>query len=141
MGADYKNLAIKTITGTWWYTKNIAVNSLRRVLILGRHTLGAMQQRRVNKAMRQLGLQFFQALERGETNPLVVSEVSAAVTRAKDLKEGQDKNAQAIAAIRDRIRAAWRTELPPVPAPAAPETPEEPGKPVAAEDSGDTATP
>ena len=99
------------------------------MLILGRQTLGAMQQRRVNKAMRQLGSQFFQALERGETNPLVVSEVSTAVTRAKDLKEGQDKNAQAIAAIRDRMRATWRTELPPVPAPADPKSPQPPMTP------------
>jgi hypothetical protein len=67
----------------------------------------------------------------------VVSEVSAAVTRTKDLKEGQDKNAQAIAAIRDRIKAAWIKELPPAapdaaPAPAEPgETPAKPEEPAA----------
>ena len=39
--------------------------------------------------MRRLGEQFFQALERGETNPLVVSEVSDAVNQAKECKGDQ----------------------------------------------------
>ena len=48
-----------------------------------RYTLACWQKQKVNKAMRRLGEQFFQALERGETNPLVVSEVSDAVKRRK----------------------------------------------------------
>ncbi len=71
--------------------------------------------------MRRLGEQFFQALEQGETNPLVVSAVSDAVNRAKDLKEVKDKNYQAVAATREKIRAAWAKEPPPPP--PAPETP------------------
>jgi hypothetical protein len=72
--------------------------------------------------MRRLGEEFFQALEQGETNPLVVGVVSDAIKKAKDLKEVKDKNYQAIAATRDKIRAAWAKEPPPVPAPA-PEPP------------------
>ena len=126
MGADYQGLAIKGLKATWWYTRNLAINSLRRGLILARYTLACWQKQKVNKAMRHLGVQFFQALERGETNPLVVSEVSDAVRKAKDLKESKDKNYQAIAAIRDRMRAAWAKEPPLAPAPASvPETAEE----------------
>jgi len=87
--------------------------------------------------MRRLGDQFFQALERGETNPLVVSEVSDAVKKAKDVKEVKDKNYQAIAAIRERMRGAWAKEPLPAPAPEPPpaaaeqteaaEKPKEPG--------------
>ena len=88
---------------------------LRRGLILGRYTLACWQKQKVNKAMRRLGEQFFQALEQGETNPLVVSAVSDAVNRAKDLKAVKDKNYQAVAATREKIRAAWVKEPPPVP--------------------------
>jgi hypothetical protein len=123
MSADYQGLATKGLTGlkgTCWYAKTLALNTMRRVLILGRYTLACWQKQKVNKAMRRLGDQFFQALERGETNPLVVSEVSDAVKKAKDVKEVKDKNYQAIAAIRDRMRGAWAQEPPPAPAPETP---------------------
>jgi hypothetical protein len=123
MGTDYQGLALKGLKNTGWYAKTLVLNTLRRGLILGRYTLACWQQQRLNRAMRHLGAQFFQALEQGETNPLVVSEVSDAVRKAKDLKEAKDKNYQAVAAIREKMRAAWRRE--PL-APPAPETPPEP---------------
>jgi hypothetical protein len=117
MSADYQGLATKGLKGACWYARVLALNTLRRGLILGRYTLACWQKQRVNKAMRRLGEQFFRALEQGETNPLVVSAVSDAVNKAKDLKEVKDRNYQAIAAIREKIRAAWVQELPPAPAP------------------------
>jgi hypothetical protein len=134
MSADYQGLAVKGLKGACWYTKTIALNMLRRGLILGRYTLACWQKQQVNKAMRRLGEQFFQALEQGETNPLVVSAVSDAVNKAKDLKEAKDKNYQAVAAIREKIRAAWVKESPPAPTtatppPPAPEPPPAPAEP------------
>jgi hypothetical protein len=124
MSADYQGLATKGLKGlksACWYARTLALNTLRRGLILGRYTLACWQKQKVNKAMRRLGEQFFQALEQGETNPLVVSAVSDAVKKAKDLKEVKDKNYQAVAAIREKIRAAWAQEPPPMPpAPATP---------------------
>ena len=120
MTADYQGLAIKGFKGAGWYAWTLALNTLRRGLILGRYTLACWQKQKVNKAMRRVGEQFFQALEQGETNPLVVSEVSDAVKKAKDLKEVKDKNYQAVAAIREKIRAAWANEPPPAPAPETP---------------------
>jgi hypothetical protein len=99
---------------------------MRRGIILARYTLACWQKQKVNRAMRHLGEQFFQALEQGETNPLVVSGVSDAVQKAKDLKEVKDKNYQAIAAIREKIRAAWAKEPPPPPAPEPPPVAAEP---------------
>ena len=116
MGADFKGLALKGLKGTWWYARILTLNILRRGLILGRYTLACWQQQRINRAMRQLGSQFFRALERGETNPLVAGEVSDAVQKAKDLKEIKDKNYQAIGAIREKIRTAWAKEPSPPPA-------------------------
>jgi hypothetical protein len=135
MSADYKNLACKGFKGACWYAKTLSLNMMRRGLIMGRYTLACWQKQKVNQAMRRLGEQFFQALEQGETNPLVVSAVSDAVNRAKDLKAVKDKNYQAVAAIREKIRAAWAPETPPPPAPETPpaaepaeaaEKPEEP---------------
>jgi hypothetical protein len=120
MSADYKSLAAKGLKDAWWYTRTLALNSMRRGLILGRYTLACRQKQKVNQAMRRLGEQFFRALEQGETNPLVVSEVSDAVKKAKDLKEIKDKNYQAMAATREKIRAAWAREPLPPPAPEAP---------------------
>jgi len=128
MRADYQGLATKGLKGlkiACWYAWTLALNTLRRGLILGRYTLACWQKQKVNKAMRRLVDQFFQALERGETNPLVVSEVSDAVKKAKDVKEVKDKNYQAIAAIRDRMRGAWAKEPPLAPAPEPPAAAEE----------------
>jgi hypothetical protein len=130
MRTDYASLVLKGLKSAWWYTKILSLNLMRRGLILGRYTLACSQKQKVNRAMRQLGEQFFQALERGETNPLVVSEVSDAVKKAKDVKEVKDKNYQAVAAIRAKIRAAWAQE----PQPPAPEPP-----PAAAEPAGEPA--
>jgi hypothetical protein len=136
MSADYKDLAVKGLKGACWYTKTLSLNMLRRGLILGRYTLACWQKQKVNKAMRRLGEQFFQALEQGETNPLVVSAVSDAVNRAKDLKAVKDKNYQAVAATREKIRAAWVKEPPPAPAvetpPPAPTEPTEAAEPTQA---------
>ena len=115
MSADYQGLAFKGLKGAGWYARTLALNTLRRGLILGRYTLACWQKQKVNKAMRRLGEQFFQALAQGETNPLVVSAVSDAVKKAKDLRAVRDKNYQAVAAIREKIRAAWAQEPPPAP--------------------------
>jgi hypothetical protein len=123
MSADYQGMATKGLRGlkaVAWYAKTLSLNMLRRGLIVGRYTLACWQKQKVNKAMRRVGEEFFQALEQGETNPLVVSSVSDAVNRAKDLKAVKDKNYQGIAAIREKMRAAWVKE--PLPPPAV-ETP------------------
>ena len=134
MRADYQGLATKGLKGlkvAGCFAGTLALNTLRRGLILGRYTLACWQKQKVNKAMRRLGEQFFRALEQGETNPLVVSAVSDAVKKAKDLKEVKDKNYQAVAAIREKIQAAWAKEPPPVPAPTS-ETPPPPAEPTEA---------
>jgi hypothetical protein len=134
MSADYNKMAtsgLKGLKAVGWYAKTLGLNMLRRGLILGRYTLACWQKQKVNKAMRRVGEEFFRTLEQGETNPLVVSAVSDAVNRAKDVKAARDKNYQAVAAIREKIRAAWVKEPPPVPAPA-PEPPPAPAEPAEA---------
>lgn len=129
MSVDYQGLAAKGLKGLKWagcFVMTLALNMLRRGLILGRYTLACWQKQKINKAMRRLGVEFFQALERGETNPLVVREVSDAVNKVKDEKQAKDKNYQAVAALREKIQAAWAKEAPPVPAVKTPPPPAEP---------------
>ena len=92
----------------WTFTVNLA----RRTQILGRYAMACGQQQKIKKAERLLGAKTFQALERGEANPLVAPEVSEAVQKAKEAKEVKEKNYQAIAAIREKIRSSCVTPSP-----------------------------
>ncbi len=103
-------------SGCWCNLWTFTANTARRAQILGRYTLACWQQQKIRKATRLLGEKTFQALERGEANPLVAPEVSEAVQKAKDLKDLKDKNYRVIAAIREQIRCS-----------CAIATPEEPG--------------
>ncbi|MGD0827543.1 MAG: hypothetical protein ABSA09_05595 [Desulfobaccales bacterium] len=106
------NPARATSTGCWCNLCTFTANTARRARILGRYTLACWQQQKIRKATRLLGEKTFQALERGEANPLMAPEVSEAVQKAKDLKELKEKNYQAIAAIREEIRSSCVTATP-----------------------------
>lgn len=106
MNGDLKEKAATGLKKTWCSAWTFALNTGRRIKILGRKGLGYWQQRKINKAMAALGVKTFQALERGEGNPLVAPEVNAAVQKAKDLKYVKEKNELAIQAIRERIQAS-----------------------------------
>jgi hypothetical protein len=101
--------AAKTVFCSTW---TFAVNSARRLKILGRYTLACWQQQKLNRAMHQLGAQTFQALEEGEANPLMAPAVNDAVQKAKELKERKEQNYQAIHAIRERIRTSCTIPTP-----------------------------
>jgi hypothetical protein len=126
MNGDLKAKAATGLKKTWCSTWTFTVNTGRRLKILGRKVLGFWQQRKINKAMAVLGVKTFQALEQGEGNPLVAPEVNAAVQKAKELKEVQEKNCLAIQAIRERVRSSCVIPTPDEPG-GIEETPEVPG--------------
>jgi outer membrane biosynthesis protein TonB len=123
MSAELKEKAVgglkTTCRGTWTLTANTA----RRLKILGRYGLAYWQQRKIDQALKKLGVQTFGALEQGEGNPMTAPEVNEAVQRAKKLKEIKEKHYQAIEAIRGRIRTSRVKEPPPPPTPPPPEAP------------------
>ncbi|MGB8872703.1 MAG: hypothetical protein WCB64_13160 [Desulfobaccales bacterium] len=124
MSAESNNNPTKTrCRGCWCKLSAFTANTARRAQILGRYTLACWQQQKIRKATRLLGEKTFQALERGEVNPLVAPEVSEAVQKAKDLKELKEKNYLAIAAIREKIHSSCATATPEKPAEKPPETP------------------
>jgi hypothetical protein len=116
MNGDLKEKAATGFKKTWCTTWTFAVNTARRAQILSRKGLSFWQQKKIDKALTKLGAQTFQALEQGESNPLVAPAVNAAVQKAKELKYEKEKNCLAIQAIRERIQSSC--VIP---------TPEEPG--------------
>src|SRR5512144_2015217 len=101
MNGELKEKAASGLKKTWCTTWTFAVNTARRVKILGRYGLACWQQYKIKRALTKLGAKTFQALEQGESNPLTAPEVNAAVQKAKELKEIKEKNYQAIAAIKE----------------------------------------
>ncbi len=118
MNDEIKDKAAPGLKATGCRFWTFTLNTGRRVRILGRYTLACWQQQKIRKANRLLGEKTIQALERGETNPLVAPEVNEAVQKAKELLEVKEKNYQAIAAIREKIRSSCVAAAPPEPEPA-----------------------
>ncbi len=100
----------------WCTMWNFTVNTARRAQILGKYGQACWQQSKIKCAERTLGEKSFQALERGEANPMTDPEVNDAVQKVKEAKEAKEETYQAIAAIRERISSSC--VIP---------TPEEPG--------------
>jgi len=103
MSPDFKDMAASGAKKTWCTLWNFTVNTARRAQILGRYALACGQQQKIKQAERKLGVKTFQALERGEANPLTAPEVNEAVQKVKEAKERKEKTYQAIAAIREKI--------------------------------------
>ncbi|MHB9075150.1 MAG: hypothetical protein ACYC6G_16685 [Desulfobaccales bacterium] len=106
MNGDLKDKAATGLKKTWCSSWTFTVNTGRRIKILGRKGLGHWQQRKIDKAMAKLGAQTFQALEQGETNPLMAPEVNTSVQKVKELKEVKEKNCLAIQTIREKIQGS-----------------------------------
>ncbi|MEW6657137.1 MAG: hypothetical protein AB1424_00615 [Thermodesulfobacteriota bacterium] len=121
MNSDLTKKAAGSLRTVWGCTKICALNTMRRVLILGRYILICAQQQRLRRAQRRLGGAVLQALEQGEVNPMLAEGVKDALEKAKAIKAGKDKHYQAIAAIRERIRSAGACESPPKNAEPPPE--------------------
>jgi hypothetical protein len=126
MNGDLKEKAATGLKKTWCTTWTFTLNTGRRLKILGRKGLGYWQQRKINKAMARLGDKTFQALEQGESNPLMAPNVNTAVQKAKDLKYEKEKNNLAIQAIRERIHSSCVIPTPDEPG-GIEENPEVPG--------------
>ena len=113
---DIQDKAASGAKKAWCNLWTFTVNTARRAQILGKYGLACWQQPKIKEAERILGEKTFQALERGEANPLAAPEVNEAVQKVKEAKELKEKNYQAIAAIREKIGSSC--VIP---------TPEEPG--------------
>ena len=103
----------------WLYI--FTLNLWRRLCILGRYTIICFHQQRLRRAWRLLGRQIHQTAAAGEVNPMLTEEVQGRLARAEVIKDVKDRHYQAIAALRQKIRASRSGEaLPPEDAGEAP---------------------
>lgn len=114
------------IAATLRFFKTFTTNMMRRLLILGRYVLICWQQQRLRRAWRKLGQRLHASLEDGEVNPMLTEPVKDAVQKARKLKAGKDRQYQAIADMRERMRGV-RVAKPAAP-PQEPAGPQEPRK-------------
>ena len=112
------------------YAMILSANCWRRVAILGRQILIFWQNRKLARTLRVLGTQIFAAREDGEVNPLLTETVKDTLKKAEELKVVKDKHSLAVAALREKSRAAWGRKPGPSPETAT-----------ASEEPGDRATP
>ena len=112
MNADAKDKAAGAVKTAWGYTRVLALNTLRRIVILGRYTLICWHQQRLRRAQRRLGGAVLQSLAQGEVNPMLTEGVKDALEKAKAVKGGKEKHYQAIDALREKIRTVRACEAP-----------------------------
>jgi hypothetical protein len=97
----------QTFSSILRFLKIFTLNLWRRLLMLGHYTVICFHQQRLRRAWRILGQRVHQALESGEANPLLAGEVKDSLTKAQALQTAKDRRYQAIAALREKIRASW----------------------------------
>lgn len=112
------------------YLLNFAINAMRRLLILGRYFLICWQQQRLRRAWRRLGQRVHESVEAGEVNPMLTEPVKDAVQKARHLKASKDRQYEAVAGIREKIRGgrAAKPAAPPEEPPGPQEPPQEQGR-------------
>ena len=124
----------QTFSSILRFLKIFTLNLWRRLLMLGHYTVICFHQQRLRCAWRVLGRRVHQALDSGEVNPMLAEEVKDSLAKAQALKAAKDRHYQAIAALREKIRASRAEEpTPPPEAEAEPAPAQEPEPPPAQE--------
>lgn len=119
MASDLANQGGRVLSTVLHFLKIFTLNSWRRLLILSRYTVICFHQQRLRRAWRVLGKQIHLAVAGGEVNPMLTEEVKDDLARAQAIQTLKDGHYQAIAALREKIRASRVGEAPP-PAEEAP---------------------
>jgi len=115
MASEPDNQVSQFLSNVLRFLKIVTLNSWRRLCILGRYTTICLHQQCLRRAWRTLGKQICQAVAGGEVNPMLLDEVQDSLTRAQVIQETKDQHYQAIAALREKIRASWTTGQTPPP--------------------------
>lgn len=99
------------------FLKIFIVNTWRRLLMLCHYSLICFHQLRLRRAWRILGKRVYYSLEKGEVNPMLAGDVKDSLQKVQAIEGAKEKRYQAIAALREKIRAARAPEAPPPPEP------------------------
>jgi hypothetical protein len=104
MSARYAEKGGSLVSAVFRFVITFAVNTVRRLVILGRYTVICWHQQRLRKAWRRLGQRVHASLAEGEVNPMLTEPVKDAVEKARKLKALKDRQYEAIRALRQKIR-------------------------------------
>lgn len=85
--------------------KNFLVNSWRRLLMLSHYGIIGFYHLRLRRAWRKLGKRVHLSVEGGEVNPLLAGVVKDSLAKAQALQGQKSRHFQAVAALREKIRA------------------------------------
>jgi hypothetical protein len=124
MASETVNKGGQMLSSVLHCLKIFTINSYRRLIIVGHYAMICVHQQRLRRAWRVLGKHIHQAVEAGEDNPMLGESVQDKLNRAEIVKGTKERHYQAIAALREKIRAC--REESPAAAEAAPETPQQP---------------
>jgi hypothetical protein len=97
------------------FVRIFILNTWRRLLMVGHYTFICLHQQRLRRAWRVLGKQIHKTVEEGEVNPMLTDPVQEKLARAQVVKGTKERHYQAIAALREKIRASRAKETPPPP--------------------------
>jgi len=127
MASDKAGKGGQTLSSVLRFLQIFILNSWRRLLMLWHYTIICFHQQRLRRAWRRLGRRVHLALDSGEVNPMLAGEVKDSLSKSQAIKTAKDRHYQAIASLREKIRASRTEEAPPTaeaePAPAEPESP------------------
>lgn len=115
MASDQAGKGGQTLSSVLHFLKIFLLNSWRRLLMLWHYTIICFHQQRLRRAWRRLGQRVHLALDSGEINPMLAGEVKDSLSKAQAIKTAKDRHYQAIAALREKIRASRAEEAPPTP--------------------------
>ncbi len=85
--------------------KIFLVNSWRRLLMLSRCAIIGVYHLRLRRAWRKLGKRVHLSVAGGEVNPMLAGEVKDSLAKAQALQGQKSRHFQAVAALREKIRA------------------------------------
>jgi hypothetical protein len=115
MASEVANKGGQALSAVLRFLKVFTLNLWCRFLMLGHYTINCFHQQRLRRAWRILGKRVYQALEGGEVNPLLAGDVKDSLTKAQTIDMAKDRHYQAIAALREKIRATRTGEATPPP--------------------------
>lgn len=116
MASDQAGQGGRLLTTVLSFLKIFLVNSWRRLLIVGRYTFIGWHHLRLRRAWRLLGKRVHLSVAEGEVNPMLTGVVKDSLARAQAIQARKDRHSQAVAALREKIRAE-RAQVPPPPEP------------------------
>jgi hypothetical protein len=101
-GAGQGGRILATVLNT---SKIFLVNSWRRLLMLSHYGIIGFYHLRLRRAWRKLGKRVHLSVEEGEVNPMLAGEVKDSLVKAQALQTQKSRHFQAVAALREKIRA------------------------------------